>query len=200
MRKRNTTCGAVLVVGASLALSLGACRRSEERLPAAPLPVAPPAAMPPAAPPGMAPGSPVPAPGQIAALEQAAAKDPKNARAWTQLGDAYFDSHQPGNAVDAYGKALALDPNNPNVLTDQGVMYRELGQYQKALANFEKASQIDPSHIQSIFNIGVVYATNLNQPEKAIQAWNRVIQMAPASPQAAQARQLIEAQKAAGAR
>jgi tetratricopeptide (TPR) repeat protein len=148
----------------------------------------------------VSPVPPAPSPGQIAALEAAAAREPKSARAWTQLGDAYFDSHQPQKAVDAYGKALALDPNNPNVLTDQGVMYRELGEYGKALANFEKASQIDPSHIQSIFNIGVVYATNLNQPDKAVKAWNRVIEMAPASPQAAQARQLIEAQKTSGAR
>jgi cytochrome c-type biogenesis protein CcmH/NrfG len=197
---RNTTCGAALVLGVTLALSLGACRKHEERLPGAAVPAPPPGAMPPAAPPGMAPAPPAPAPGQIAALEQAAAREPKSAKAWTELGDAYFDSHQPGKAVDAYAKGLELDPKNPNVLTDQGVMYRELGQYQKALANFEKASQIDPSHVQSVFNIGVVYSTNLNQPEKAIQAWNRVIQMAPASPQAAQARQLIEAQKVAGAR
>jgi len=148
----------------------------------------------------VSPTPPPPAPGQIAALEQAAASDPRSARAWTQLGDAYFDSHQPQKAVEAYGKALALDPNNPNVLTDQGVMYRELGEYGKALANFEKASQVDPSHVQSVFNIGVVYATNLNQPEKAVQAWNRVIQMAPASPQAAQARQLIDATRGPGAR
>jgi len=148
----------------------------------------------------VSPVPPAPAPGQIAALEQAAAREPKSARAWTQLGDAYFDSHQPQKAVDAYGKALALDPNNPNVLTDQGVMYRELGEYGKALANFEKATQIDPSHIQSVFNVGVIYATNLGQPDKAVKAWNRVIEMAPASPQAAQARKLIDDLKGPGAR
>jgi tetratricopeptide (TPR) repeat protein len=198
---------AALALYLALTLSQGGCKRKES-YPAGPMPVSPglpggPGAAP-AAPPAMPPGSSVPpsgpSPVEIAALEQATAREPKSARAWIQLGDAYFDSRQPQKAVDAYAKALEIDPHNPNVLTDQGVMYRELGQPQKALANFQKASEIDPSHVQSVFNMGVVYSTNLGQPEKAIQAWNRVIQMAPASPQAAQARQLLEGLKGQGAR
>jgi cytochrome c-type biogenesis protein CcmH/NrfG len=129
---------------------------------------------------------------RIATAEQVVKQDPKNVQAWIQLGNDYFDTQQRQKAIDAYGRALELDPNNPNVLTDQGVMYRDVGQYDKAIANFQKASSLDPNHMQSLFNMGVVYAYDLKQPDKAIGAWNRIIEKNPMSPHAAQAREAID--------
>ncbi len=126
---------------------------------------------------------------------QVVAREPKNLAAWKQLGNDYFDTHQPQKAVDAYAKALELDPKNADVRTDQGVMYRELRAYDKAIANFEKSSKLDPKHTQSLFNMGIVYSQDLKQNDKAIKAWNRVIEVDPASPQAAQARAAIAALK-----
>ncbi len=158
-------------------------------------------AAPVAAMPGMPPGMPQPGMGmpaaspdiqaQISSLQSVVARDPRNFEAWVSLGNAYFDTRQPQKSIEAYGRALELRPSDPDVLTDQGVMYRDLGQYDKALANFEKANKANPSHVQSLFNMGVVYANDLNQPRKALDAWNKVIQTAPASPQAAQAKQGI---------
>ncbi len=128
------------------------------------------------------------------------ARDPKNVQAWVQLGNDYFDTHQAQKAIEAYGRALELRPNDPDVLTDQGVMYRDLGQFDKAIANFEKANRTNPSHLQSLFNMGVVYAHDLKQAKKAMDAWNRLIQLAPQSEQAAQARTGIEELKATGAK
>ena len=130
---------------------------------------------------------------RIFSNSQIVAREPKNLTAWKQLGHDYFDTHQPQKSVDAYAKALALDPNNPDVLTDQGIMYRELKAYDKAIANFEKSAKLNPKHTQSLFNLGVVYAHDLKQNEKAIKAWNRVIQVDPTSQQAAQARVAIAA-------
>ncbi len=155
--------------------------------------------------PGMPPGggAPAPQPGdnfqaRITAMQSVVARDPKNVEAWVQLGNDYFDTRQPQKAIDAYQRALELKPANPNVLTDQGVMYRELGQFDRAIANFQKANQIDARHVQSLFNMGVVYLNDLKQPKKAVEAWNKVIQSAPQSDQAAQARQAIEDAKKAG--
>ena len=128
---------------------------------------------------------------RIARIEAALLSDPKNHDAWVAVGNEYFDSHQPHRAVAAYAKALALKPEDPNVLTDQGVMYRQLGQFDKALATFQKANKLDPAHVQSLFNMGVVYANDLNKPDAAAKAWNQVIAVAPASDQAAQARQMV---------
>jgi cytochrome c-type biogenesis protein CcmH/NrfG len=126
------------------------------------------------------------------------AADPKNHDAWVALGNDYFDSHQAQKSVDAYAKALALKPDDPNVLTDQGVMYRQLNQFDKAVACFQKAAKLDPSHIQSLFNLGIVYAHDLHQPDEAAKAWNKLLVLAPASEQAAQARQQLAQLKAGG--
>jgi cytochrome c-type biogenesis protein CcmH/NrfG len=153
----------------------------------------PPGAMPSGA---MPPGSMIPgavAENQhIAAAEQVLARDPKNVKAWIALGNEYFDAHQPQKSIDAYAKALELDPKNPDVLTDQGVMYRDVGAFDKAIANFKRASQVDPRHVQSLYNMGVVYAYDLKDAKRAAEAWNRVIQIAPTSPQAAQARKALD--------
>jgi cytochrome c-type biogenesis protein CcmH/NrfG len=185
------------------ATSLVACKRSDRPREAeapAPAPAAPAGQMPQIPPPQMPPPGQMPPTGamggdaaaQITALEQATKKNPTDHEAWVQLGNLYFDTHQPKQSIDAYSKALELQPNDPNVLTDQGVMYRELKSYDRAIANFEKASQVDPSHVQSLYNLGIVYAHDLRQPQKAAAAWQKVIAVAPSSPQATQARQALE--------
>lgn len=133
--------------------------------------------------------------GRIAANLQVVAGDPNNANAWIALGNDYFDLHQAQSAVDAYAKALAITPGNPDVLTDQGVMYRQLGAFDKAIACFNQAAKLNPKHVQSVFNLGITYAQDKKDNDAAIKAWTRVIEIDPASPQAAQAKQFIEGLK-----
>jgi len=71
-------------------------------------------------------------------------------------------------------------------------MYRELGAFDKAIANFEKASTINPRHLPSLLNLGVLYAQDLKDPDKAIKIWTHLIQIAPATVQAARAGAYIE--------
>jgi cytochrome c-type biogenesis protein CcmH/NrfG len=133
--------------------------------------------------------------GRIQANREVVAADPKNEKAWIALGNDYFDLQQAQNAVDAYAKALALVPNNPDVLTDQGVMYRQLGAFDKAVADFKQAGKLNPRHLQSFFNLGIVYSQDLKDSAAAAKAWSKVIEIAPESPQAAQARQYLAEKK-----
>ncbi len=153
------------------------------------------------APAGVAPQAPSQGdyPQRIAMAEQIVLKDAKNVQAWIALGNDYFDTHQQQKAIDSYQRALELAPGNPDVLTDQGVMYRELGQFDKAIANFEKANKLSPQHVQSLYNLGVVFAFDKKQIDKAVQAWTKVVEIAPASEQATQARQALAQLKQQGA-
>jgi len=128
---------------------------------------------------------------RIATARSVVERDPKNLEAWVDLGNLYFDTRQPQKSIEAYARALELKPDNPDVLTDQGVMFRAVGAYDKAIANFEKANRISPGHLQSLYNLGVVYAFDLRDVPKAEEAWNRLIQIAPASENANQARQAL---------
>jgi cytochrome c-type biogenesis protein CcmH/NrfG len=154
-----------------------------------PMPATP-AGMPPPAEAGPAqPGAPHPEiEARIGVLQQLVQADPSNHDAWVELGNHLFDLHRPQESVEAYTRALALQPDDPNVLTDQGIMYRLLQQYDRALANFQKASKIDPGHLQSLFNQGVVYGFDLHDKAKAEAAWNKLLQLAPGSADAARAR------------
>ncbi|PLY02355.1 MAG: hypothetical protein C0624_08755 [Desulfuromonas sp.] len=128
---------------------------------------------------------------KVDTMLQVTAADPSNRNAWVQLGHAYFDTDQPMKAVDAYDKALALDANDPNVLTDQGVMFRKLGWFDRAIENFEKAGDLDPRHTQSLFNMGIVYRYDLNDFDKAVTVWKKLLALNQPEPMAGQVRQEV---------
>jgi cytochrome c-type biogenesis protein CcmH/NrfG len=131
----------------------------------------------------------------ISALEAIVVKDQGNLKAWVSLGNLYFDTHQHQKSIDAYARALALKPDDPNVVTDQGIMYLALDQYDQAIANFQRASRLDPSHLQSLFNLGIAYQ-HKGDAAKAASTFKQLIEKAPTSQQAADARQALQAAEA----
>ncbi|WP_027362388.1 tetratricopeptide repeat protein [Desulfospira joergensenii] len=115
----------------------------------------------------------------ILKLEEHLKKNPDDARAWTELGNLFFDTHRPADAIEAYTKALALEPGKPGVLTDLGVMYRRSGQPEKAVEAFDKAIQADPSFETARFNKGIVLMHDLEDMEAAVQAWEDLVKINP---------------------
>jgi cytochrome c-type biogenesis protein CcmH/NrfG len=107
---------------------------------------------------------------RIAAAEAKTKTDPKNAEAWTDLGNLYFDADQPAKAVSAYEKSLELRPGNPDVLTDMGVMYRHLNLPLRAVESFDAALAKNPAHVIAVFNKAVVLLHDLNKPDEALKA------------------------------
>lgn len=93
---------------------------------------------------------------QIAMLEAAAGKDPRNYDLLVKLGNAAYDANDSRLAAESYEKALAVKGGDPNVLTDLGVSYRNLGDRDRALLNFDRALKSDPAHWQAAFNKVVV--------------------------------------------
>lgn len=145
-------------------------------------------------------GAPVDYSKRIVEAEKLVAREPTNIRAWVMLGNDYFDTNQPQKAINAYQRALELNPNDTDVLTDQGVMYQRVQWFDKAVANFLKAQEINPKHLQSLYNLGIVYSQNLNQPDKAIAAWTKYLELEPANPNAPQVRMMMEDVKAKSGR
>jgi cytochrome c-type biogenesis protein CcmH/NrfG len=127
-------------------------------------------------------GTPAPAPAgsdRIAALERQTQADPGNIEAWTELGNAYFDSNENENAINAYRKSLELNPNNANVWTDMGVMYRRAGKPEEAIKAFDQAIAADSKHEVSRMNKGIVLLHDLNDVNGAIQAWEGLLEVNP---------------------
>jgi tetratricopeptide (TPR) repeat protein len=143
-----------------------------------------------------APAPPGPSPLELASkiktLKEIVEKDPKNLPAWVELGNLYFDSDQPKEAIEAYSKYLAVKPENPDVRTDMGIMYRKLGDPDRALEEFRKAAQSDPKHVNSRYNIGIVLLHDKQDIKGAIKAWEEYLKVDPKSDRANRVRSQME--------
>jgi len=118
---------------------------------------------------------------KIAVLEKEISKNPKNLKAWLELGNRYFDTEQNQKAIYAYKKYLELDPRNANVWSDLGIMYRRTGDSKAAIKAFDKAMELDPRHETSRFNKGVVLIKDMNDPEGALKAWEDLLRVNPSA-------------------
>lgn len=125
-------------------------------------------------------------------LQKKASSKGATADTWKELGNVYFDTDQPEQAIKAYDQALALLPDDTNILNDQGAMYRQAGNFQKAVANFESAYTIDPTNLESLYNCAYVYAFDLNNMPKALILWRNYLEMESKGETAQQVRSFIE--------
>ena len=131
-------------------------------------------------------------------LEQQAQQNPTDATPRTQLGNMYFDAEKYTDAVKWYEASLQIAPNNPDVSTDLAVSYYYSNQTDKALEQFQKSLAADPKHTKTLLNLGIVRAFGKQDLTGAAEAWNQVVQLAPAdSPEARAARQALDGLKAA---
>ncbi len=116
---------------------------------------------------------------KILSLEQYLKTNPKDAKAWAQLGNMLFDSDQYAHAIKAYQKSLAITPDQIGVITDMGVMYRRNKQPKKAIEAFEQAISLDPTFETPRFNKGIVLLHDLNDAEGGIRVWEKIVEMNP---------------------
>lgn len=128
---------------------------------------------------------------RASALERQANDEPNNAAIRIDLGNLYFDAERFDIASSWYEAALKLDPKNVNASTDLGVSYYSSNQADRALAQFEYSLKIDPQHAKTLFNQGIVRAFGKQDLDGAQKAWERLIAVAPDSPEAARAKQAL---------
>ncbi|MGD0915324.1 MAG: tetratricopeptide repeat protein [Thermodesulfobacteriota bacterium] len=132
---------------------------------------------------------------KIQALKEIVKKDPKNLPAWVELGNLYFDSDHPREAIEAYSEYLAAKPDDADVRTDRGIMFRKLGAFDRALEEFRKAAQTDPNHVNSRYNIGLVLLHDKQDIKGAIKAWEEYLKVDPNSDRAGRMRTQIDKMK-----
>jgi tetratricopeptide (TPR) repeat protein len=155
----------------------------------------PPAAV--SSPVGQTPAAPALDDARVAALRAAAEQDQTDAAARVELGDLYFDAERFAEASTWYEAALAIEPDNVNASTDLGIAYYYMNQPDRAIAQFDRSLAIDPAHTKTLLNMGIVRAFGKQDLEGAASAWQRVIDVAPDSPEARMARQALQGLRSA---
>ena len=125
-------------------------------------------------------------------LERTANAQPSNAAVRVELANVYFDAERFDLAVPWYEAALKLDSKNPDASTDLGVCYYYLNQADRALTQFDHSLSVDPKHVKTLLDQGIVRAFGKKDFAGAIDSWQKVIALSPASTEAQQAKQGID--------
>ena len=129
---------------------------------------------------------------QVNALTSVAGREPRDARPRAQLGNLYFDAERYDDAIKWYTEALKLSPNDVNVSTDLGVCYYYTNQPDKALEQFDRSLKLDSNHAKTLLNVGIVRAFGKQDLDGATQVWQKVLQVAPNSPEAQAAKRALD--------
>jgi cytochrome c-type biogenesis protein CcmH/NrfG len=132
-------------------------------------------------------------------LKQTVSSDPKNVDALIQLGNTYFDAERWDDAIASYKQALTIDPKNADASTDLGVSYYYSNRADEALAQFEHSLKISPTHTKTLLNKGIVLAFGKQDLRGAQTEWEKVVSLAPNSPEGQAARRALEGIAAAHA-
>jgi len=125
--------------------------------------------------------------------------NPKDVSSVVQLANAYFDAERWPDAISWYERALALNPKDPDVSTDLGVSYYYTNRTDEALRRFEESLKIDPKHTKTLLNKGIVLAFGKEDLKGAAAEWQKVVELAPGSPEGEAARRALEGVAAAHA-
>ena len=134
---------------------------------------------------------------RAAALRVTAERSPGDVETRVQLGNLYFDAERYDEARKWYEEALTVDPKNVNASTDLGIAYYYSNQPDRALAQFDKSLALDPTHSKTLLNVGIVRAFGKQDLDGAEKAWQRVIDVAPRSEEAAVAKRGLDGLRAA---
>lgn len=133
---------------------------------------------------------PAPSEAEIQATADQLKQDPENPSLNVSMGNMLFDSGRYAEAIPYYQNALKKEPNNPDVIVDLGVCYFNMEEFQKAKEQFDLAVTIDPQHVNALYNLGVV-AVQTGEIDRLIEYWGRLREIAPNSPQAQRATQIL---------
>jgi cytochrome c-type biogenesis protein CcmH/NrfG len=148
--------------------------------------------------PAAAPQAPPPMdPAQFNALKAAVDANPAGVGENIELANYLFDHQRFGDAIKYYEKSLESNPNNADVLVDAGVCDFNLQNFTGAKQYFENALKVNDKHPNALYNLGVVSA-QLGDMSGMLDAWNKLIAVAPQSEVAQNARQLMDQVRGTG--
>ena len=136
---------------------------------------------------------------RVQELQKQVASNPKDVNAVIQLGNTFFDAEHWEDAITWYRKAIELDPKNADASTDLGVSLYYSNRADEALAQFEKSLKISPTHTKTLLNKGIVLAFGKQDLRGAAAEWEKVVTLAPNSPEGQAARRALEGIAAAHA-
>jgi len=139
--------------------------------------------------------------GDTAAAEQAfraLAKDyPTYSGPLVNLGILAAKNGRLTEAEEAFKAALERNPRNAAAWNQLGIVYRKQGRFADADRAYQRALELDPQYANAYLNLGVLCDLYLHQPQRALEAYERYLELSSA-PDARVSAWVSELRKRAG--
>jgi tetratricopeptide (TPR) repeat protein len=101
------------------------------------------------------------------------------------LGLLYLHDSRLPEAEAAFKAALQLTPANPVAGDELGIVERKLGKFSDAEAAYLRAIAAEPNYAPAHLNLGVLYDLYMAEPQKALDQFQRYIEIAGENKQVA---------------
>jgi tetratricopeptide (TPR) repeat protein len=101
------------------------------------------------------------------------------------LGLLYMRDSRLAEAETAFKAALELKPGNAVAGNELGIVERKLGKFAEAEAAYRRTIAAEPNYAPAHLNLGVLYDLYLAQPQKALDEFERYIEIAGENKQVA---------------
>ena len=114
--------------------------------------------------------------GALIHLERALEIDWNHAPSWFYKGEAYQILQRPADADRAWRESIAIQPLEGRAFIALGELYEEYGANEEAFDIYEEGRRHNPGNGDLINAVGVL-ATRLGETEKAVEAFNRALEI-----------------------
>lgn len=123
--------------------------------------------------------------GDLAAAEQAfralASEYPAYSGPLLNLGILAAKAGKLEDAEKTLKQATERNARNAAAFNELGIVYRKLGRFDEAKNAYRQAVQIDPNYANAYLNLGVLCDLYLQQPEQALEAYERYLELNPSA-------------------
>lgn len=117
--------------------------------------------------------------GAEAALRALAEQYPQYAGPLVNLGILLARTDRLEEAHAALEQAVQRNPDHAAAFNQLGIVNRRLGRFEEARAAYREALRADPGHANAWLNLGVLCDLYLQQPQRALEAFERYLQLVP---------------------
>ena len=118
-------------------------------------------------------------------LKQLSVAYPQFAGPPLNLALLYVKGSKLGEAESALKTAVKINPANLQAGNELGIVERRLGKFADAEAAYQHTLAVDPNYAPAHLNLGVLYDLYLAEPQKALDEFERYIELAGQNKQVA---------------
>ena len=115
----------------------------------------------------------------ISLCREILAVNPKEPSALNNLGCILMDQKKYPEALETLQLLAEVRPDYPQAQQYMGMIYFHQRSFDKAMDAFQKASVIDPKWVDPHINLGILYAQYKGDLEKALQEFQKVLELEP---------------------